>query len=152
MRPVLLLACAKLFCLSFLACGGNVPRWPLVDREGKRWQPFPNKLTVWLAVKPGACFGCLAPVLASLKSLHQERGGELALVVLVVGERHLAWESQVPQAAYLVNVSPQAFARVFGTFALPFLAVCNRKGLLVRAETLPPSGGTVCNLEHYFLE
>lgn len=152
MSRALLLACAKFLCLSLLACGGTFPRWPLVDREGKRWEPFPNRLTFWVAVEPNACFGCLGAVLTALKPLAQNRGEEVALVFLVVGEKEPGWKSQVPQAAHLVYVSPEAFQRVFGPFTLPFLAVCNREGLLVRAETVPQSGGTVCNLEHYFLE
>lgn len=152
MPRVLQFGCVGLLCLSLLGCVRQFPRWPVVGHDGKRWEPFHNKLTVWLAVEPGACFGCLGSAVMAVRELLQSRPGEVAVVILVVGTKEPGWKTQLPPESYLVKVTPEAFRRSFGGFELPFLAVCNRKGILVRAETLPPSGGTLCQLEHYFLE
>ncbi len=152
MARALLLVCAGLLCLSLLGCDREFPGWPVVGQDGARWAPFTNKLTVWLAVEPAACFGGLGTAFTAVRQLVQNRPGEVAVVILVVGTKEPGWRSQIPPGSHLVKVTPEAFRRAFGSFKLPFLAVCNRDGVLVRAETLPPSGGTLCRLEHYFLE
>lgn len=152
MGRVPLRVCAGLLCLELLACGESFPRQSVVDERGERLAPSPGKLTVWLAVAPGACFGCLGRAVTALRELIENRPGEVDLVVLVVGSQEPPWKNQLPRGSRLVKVAPGAFHRAFGGFGLPVVAVWNRKGVLVRVETLPPSGGTLCHLEHYFLE